>query len=84
MRPVRLSGAHLSTQAIAEAGIDAPISPHRLRHVHGSHAIDRGATLPEVQQTLGHANISATIHAGEFERGSSSIPECSFDEDDLV
>jgi site-specific recombinase XerD len=77
MRPVRLSGAHLSAQAIAEAGIDAPISPHWLIHPHGSHAVDPGAMLPEVQQTLGHANISTTMHAGKFERAqarSQSVP----------
>jgi len=37
-----------------------------LRHAHGSHAIDRGATLPEVQNTLGHDNIATTsgyLHA---------------------
>ena len=53
-------------RAAAEAGIDAPVSPHWLRHAHGSHAIDRGATLPEVQNTLGHDNIATTsgyLHA---------------------
>lgn len=50
----------------AAAGIKAPVSPHWLRHAHGSHAIDRGASLPEVQATLGHANIATTsgyLHA---------------------
>jgi Phage integrase family len=42
------------------------VSPHWLRHAHGSHAIDRGASLPEVQTTLGHGNIATTsgyLHA---------------------
>ena len=47
-------------RAAAKAGIDAPVSPHWLRHAHGSHAIDRGASLPEVQNTLGHGNIATT------------------------
>ena len=37
-----------------------------LRHAHGSHAIERGASLPEVQATLGHGNIATTsgyLHA---------------------
>ena len=37
-----------------------------LRHAHGSHALDRGATLAEVQTTLGHANVATTsgyLHA---------------------
>ena len=53
-------------RAAAEAGIDGPVSPHWLRHAHGSHAIDRGATIPEVQNTLGHDNIATTsgyLHA---------------------
>ena len=44
----------------AKAGINEAISPHWLRHAHGSHAIDRGASLPEVQATLGHDNIATT------------------------
>ena len=47
-------------RAAAKAGINAPVSPHWLRHAHGSHAIDRGASLPEVQSTLGHGNIATT------------------------
>jgi integrase/recombinase XerD len=53
-------------RAAAEAGIEAPVSPHWLRHAHASHAIDRGATLPEVQTTLGHGNLATTsgyLHA---------------------
>jgi integrase/recombinase XerD len=47
-------------RAAARAGIVAPVSPHWLRHAHASHAIDRGATLPEVQSTLGRGNIATT------------------------
>jgi site-specific recombinase XerD len=53
-------------RSATKAGIDVPVSPHWLRHAHGSHAIDRGATLPEVQNTLGHDNIATTsgyLHA---------------------
>ncbi len=48
------------------AGIAQPVSPHWLRHAHGSHALDRGATLAEVQSTLGHGNVATTsgyLHA---------------------
>jgi integrase/recombinase XerD len=57
-------------RAAARAGIEeeiaARISPHWLRHAHASHAIDGGASLPEVQETLGHGNIATTsgyLHA---------------------
>ena len=49
------------------ANITAAMSPlHWLRHAHGSHAIVRGGSLPEVQATLGHGNIATTsgyLHA---------------------
>jgi integrase/recombinase XerD len=53
-------------RAAKAAGISEAVSPHLLRHAHGSHAIERGASLPEVQATLGHGNISTTsgyLHA---------------------
>jgi len=67
-------GDHLTERAVngmvkraaSKAGINEAISPHWLRHAHGSHAIDRGASLPEVQSTLGHGNIATTsgyLHA---------------------
>jgi len=43
-----------------KAAIPAGVSPHWLRHAHGSHAIDRGASLSEVRTTLGHGNIATT------------------------
>jgi len=53
-------------RAATKASINEAVSPHWLRHAHGSHAIDRGASLPEVQSTLGHGNIATTsgyLHA---------------------
>jgi integrase/recombinase XerD len=53
-------------RAAKAAGINEDVSPHWLRHARGSHAIERGASLPEVQATLGHGNISTTsgyLHA---------------------
>ena len=38
-------GVHHSKGA---AGIDEKVSPHWLRHAHGSHAIEKGASLPLV------------------------------------
>ena len=47
-------------RAAKAARVNTAVSPHWLRHAHGSHAIDRGASLPEVQATLGHGNIATT------------------------
>jgi integrase/recombinase XerD len=45
--------------AALKAGIDAPVSPHWLRHAHASHALERGAPLHLVQHTLGHSQIQS-------------------------
>jgi integrase/recombinase XerD len=59
-------GANTAQFDWARAGIDEAVSAHWLRHAHGSHSLDRGATLAEVQATLGHANVATTsgyLHA---------------------
>ena len=53
-------------KAAERAGIDANVSPHWMRHAHGSHALDRGAPIHLVQATLGHASVATTgkyLHA---------------------
>lgn len=48
------------TAAAATAGLQKKISPHWLRHAHGSHAHQRGAPAATIRDTLGHASLSTT------------------------
>jgi integrase/recombinase XerD len=46
--------------AAARAGVTEKMSPHWYRHAHASHAIQRGAPVTLVRDTLGHASIAVT------------------------
>jgi integrase/recombinase XerD len=63
-------------KAAKRAGIEKEVSCHWLRHAHASHALDRGAPIHLVQQTLGHSSISTTgryLHARPTESSSSYL-----------
>lgn len=78
--PGDICGKSLSDTAVrqallrsaANAGIGKAISPHWLRHAHGSHALDKGAPIQEVRDTLGHENITTTDTYAHAKAGRSS------------
>ena len=65
---------HIVREAAKRAGVENwnEVSPHWLRHCHGSHSIDRGAPLSVVRDTMGHANISTTNTYIQARPGQSS------------
>lgn len=63
-------------RAARRAGIPKHVSAHWMRHGHASHAIDRGAPLSLVRDTLGHTNLKTTsryIHARPGESSNSYL-----------
>lgn len=62
--------------AARAAGFDKNISPHWLRHAHASHALDRGAPVHLVQESLGHRSLATTskyTHARPDESSSKYL-----------
>lgn len=64
-----LKGAHLIDRYVRAmvkresqaAGIDKDIHPHTLRHTFASELLEDGFTIREVQDLLGHADLSTTM-----------------------
>jgi integrase/recombinase XerD len=47
-------------EAAQRAGIAGNVSPHWFRHSHASHALERGASVALVRDTLGHSSLQVT------------------------
>jgi len=72
----RVQAWRIVKAAAKRAGLSWKVSPHWMRHAHASHALDRGASVPKVQATLGHGSLQTTmqyIHARPGESSSTHL-----------
>src|SRR5579859_3069277 len=59
-------------EAAGRAGIVGNVSPHWFRHAHATHALERGAPITLVKETLGHASMETTAKYTHVRPNASS------------
>lgn len=73
LKPInRVSAWKIIKKAAQNAKIHGNVSPHWLRHSHATIALEKGADLRVIQNTLGHDSVTTTIKYTKVRPGNSS------------